>query len=229
MLRETVFNRVKSRVDALGLTISAVERMAFGANGTIRNWKRPDKAVLPRMDTLEILAPVLKTSAQWLMTGEGSQESLDHEAPDASLLTASGRATMAMDVPVLGTAAGSYQEGAFQIHGGVIDYVRRPPSLINARDLYALYVEGSSMEPQFFPGDLIYLSPHKKPRHGDIVVAQCKRADHEPIEATLGVFLKKNDKALVIGKRNPEGEKQIDISRLESMHRVLSLNELLGV
>lgn len=66
--------RVNQRLEALGMTRNAAEMLAFGKPGTIRNWERADKSVLPRVDTLVKLAPVLQTTTEWLLTGIGSPE-----------------------------------------------------------------------------------------------------------------------------------------------------------
>lgn len=212
------------------MSLAAAERLAFGTTGTVRNWKRPDKNVLPRMDTLESLAPVLQTTAQWLMYGD---DAVKTSSPANGLREATppllpSRSSMPMDVPVLGTAAGSHVGGAFEFEGGVVDYVRRPPAL-TGRDIFALYVEGSSMEPQYFPGDLIYVNPHKPPRAGEIVVVQMKQQDHSPIEATLGIYRRMTEKHLVLGKRNPAADIEIERGQIASIQKVMTMNELFGV
>lgn len=178
----------------------------------------------------------LRSSSQTvedLVSGLGDEPSVFLPRSDATPATQApplpSRNGMPLDVPVMGTAAGSLARGAFQLEGGVVDYVRRPPALIGARDIYALYVEGSSMEPQYFPGDLIYVNPHKPPRIGDIVVVQCRNGEHTPEEASLGIYRKRTEKAVTIGKRNPVAE--IDLSRdhVKDIHRVLTMNELFGV
>ena len=133
------------------------------------------------------------------------------------------------DVPVLGTAAGSHVGGAFQISGGAIDYVRRPPGLIGARDVYGLYVEGTSMEPQFFPGDLVYVHPHRPARVGDPIVVQTRLSHDADIEATIGIYRKQTEKHLVIQKHNPAAEVQILRNAGLSFHRIMRNNELYGV
>ena len=42
---------------------------------------------------------------------------------------------------------------------------------------YALRVEGPSMEPRFYHGDILIVDPKVDPRHGDFVIA--KRADSQ--------------------------------------------------
>ncbi|MBB3315138.1 phage repressor protein C with HTH and peptisase S24 domain [Rhizobium sp. BK181] len=136
---------------------------------------------------------------------------------------------MAKDVPVMGTAAGSHLRGAFQLSSEPVDYVRRPHTLINARNVYSLYVEGTSMEPQFQPGDLIYVHPDKPPRFGDAVVIQVQLGDSEAMEATIGIFSKRAPEMVTIRKHNPSAEIEIPRSTIVAIHKVLSVNELYGV
>jgi len=140
------------------------------------------------------------------------------------------RSEMPANVPVMGTAAGSLLSGAFQLQGGVIDYVRRPPALSGARDIYALYVEGSSMEPRYFPGELVYVNPHKPPRIGDTVIVQEGNGDASNISASIGVLHKRANGVVILRKYNPpNAEFNIDQTRISAIHRVLTPNELFGV
>lgn len=228
-IRHALLERIDQRLKALNMTRRAAEIKAFGKPDAIRNWSRKDKNVLPRMDTLAVLAPVLETTAAWLMYGVDTPTITGDATPATQVPPLPGRNTMPLDVPVMGTAAGSLARGAFQLEGGVVDYVRRPPALIGARDIYALYVEGSSMEPQYFPGDLIYVNPHKPPRIGDIVVVQCRNGEHTPEEASLGIYRKRTEKTVTIGKRNPVAEIDLARDHVKDIHRVLTTNELFGV
>jgi len=136
---------------------------------------------------------------------------------------------MAKDVPVMGTAAGSHLRGAFQLSSEPVDYVRRPHTLLNARNVYSLYVEGTSMEPQFQPGDLIYVHPDKPPRFGDAVVIQVQLADSHDMEATIGILSKRAPEIITIRKHNPSAEIEIPKATVIAIHKVLSVNELYGV
>ncbi|RYC10050.1 LexA family transcriptional regulator [Ciceribacter ferrooxidans] len=192
-----------------------------------------------RHDKIAVLAAAIRVDAAALGRNELVRLSPDDLAPapiagsDATVATSAPalppRQSMPLDIPVMGTAAGSLSRGAFQFEGGVVDYVRRPPALVGARDIYALFVEGSSMEPQFFPGDLIYVNPHRPPRIGDIVVVQCSNGEHAPNEASLGIYRRRSEKAVVIGKRNPVAEIELMRDHVTAIHRVLTMNELFGV
>ena len=68
--RQALLERIEQRLREKNLTRNAAEIMAFGKPGTIRNWSRKDKNVLPRKDSIEKLAPVLGVEAGWLMYGD---------------------------------------------------------------------------------------------------------------------------------------------------------------
>ncbi len=196
-------------------------------DGTTRN---------PRIDTIQKLAVALETSPEWLMGTSNETNAEANGSDDADKKSAAVSApefpvrhSMPLDVPVMGTAAGSLLRGAFQLEGGIVDYARRPPALTEARDIYALYVEGSSMEPQYFPGDLIYVSPHKPARPGDIVVVQCRNGEYDIHEATLGVYRKKSAEGVVIAKRNPAGtEVTIVHAHVKAVHRSIQTTSCLA-
>lgn len=74
-----LFARIMKRLaaDDVKLSASAASRKATGSPDTIRNLARDIQAGKERSmnaATLEALAPVLKTSVNWLLTGEGSEE-----------------------------------------------------------------------------------------------------------------------------------------------------------
>src|SRR5262245_57922724 len=78
---------------------------------------------------------------------------------------------LSKDVPVLGHAeCGS--DGVFTMNGEQIDQVRRPPGQMNRKGLYCIYASGSSMEPVYEQGDLVYVDPHRPPMAGRDVVIQ---------------------------------------------------------
>jgi phage repressor protein C with HTH and peptisase S24 domain len=139
-------------------------------------------------------------------------------------------AKMPNDVPVKGTAAGSHLRGAFQLEvDTIVDWVRRPPALMNATHAYALFVEGSSMEPRYQPGDLIFVHPDRPPRPGDTVVVQAQNSQHDPIEATIGTLRRRTEKAVVIAKLNPSADVEIRADTVKAIHKVLTTNDLFGV
>jgi phage repressor protein C with HTH and peptisase S24 domain len=245
-----LIERINQRLAALDKSVHHASVEATGAKETLR--KIVDGTTKnPRIDTVRKIATALETTAEWLM-GLTNVEPDSHQQAQAIVIDPTERKTaapsnpatgfplqvapvqlptrhdMPNDVIVRGTAAGSHLRGAFQIFGDVIDYVRRPPALMGARDVYALYVEGSSMEPQYFPGDLVYVHPGRPPRAGDVVIVQVGPSD-ENIEATIGIYRKQTANHFTIYKHNPAAEVSINRETIRSIHKVLSVNELFGV
>ncbi len=133
------------------------------------------------------------------------------------------------DVPVFGTAAGAV-EGAFQMNddGSPIDTVRRPDSLIGAKNVYALYVQSDSMIPQYKPGDLIYVHPDRPAQIGDSVVVLVRYADVEDIQVFLKCLARRTARKLVLEQHNPKGTIEIETKYVQAIQRVMTTNELLG-
>lgn len=249
-MQMTLAERIDRRLDAVGLKAQAASLKAGLSRDYLRSLKnRNPGAVMGsgRAEDIMRIARVLRTTPEWLLRGEGPEEAspppgqpapapafpaqaVQGDVRPANAPPLPARYELPNDVPVMGTAAGSLLRGAFQFEGGVVDYVRRPPGLINARDIYALYVEGASMEPQFNPGDLVYVNPHKPARFGDAVIVQMKHGEHEPEEATIGVFKERNAETIVVLKHNPPKTLiTLRRDRILAIHKVLTVNELFGL
>lgn len=155
------------------------------------------------------------------------------EAPGLTAnISRKGRAAqvnaMAIDVPVQGVAVGGAQ-GDFRFNGQVVDYVRRPPGIANLRNVYALWIHGDSMSPWNKDGDLIYVSPARPPGPGDHIVVQMQdTADGEPGIAMVKLLVGKTPTQLKLSQYNPHREFSLPLAKVKSIHKVLSLRELLG-
>lgn len=72
-----LLHRIQARLKAVSLSESAASKAAGLSADTIRNLRRDLGAGKPRSmnaASLEALAPILRTTPQWLLTGEGSEE-----------------------------------------------------------------------------------------------------------------------------------------------------------
>jgi SOS-response transcriptional repressor LexA len=141
---------------------------------------------------------------------------------------------MSRDLPIYGTAAGSNGDGAFFLNfGDMVDRAFRPPSLKGNTKAYGLYVEGQSMAPAFEHGSFIVADPTKKVRPGDYVVVVIMKGDDEHSEpmAYIKEFVKQTATELHLKQHNPPMPLVFPRSRVvpESMHRLLTLAELMGV
>lgn len=219
-MSKSIAQRVEEALERSGKTARAASLEATGKPDTIRNILRGVSAN-PRADTIRAIAVTLGVSSQWLLTGNDA-------APASPALPHPPRAALQMDIPVMGTAAANHLRGAFQFEGGVVDHVRRPPALSGARDVYALYVEGTSMEPRFRHGDLVFVHPHRPARIGDDVVVQIARNDGAT-KATIGRLVRRTGERVVIGKFNPAAEIELPAATVQAVHKVLDMAEIFGV
>lgn len=133
------------------------------------------------------------------------------------------------DVPVYGVAVGG-SEGEFVLNGQIVDYVRRPPGIAKARNVYAIFVIGSSMSPRFEEGEIVYVTPHKPPAIGDYVVVQMvgKTEDDNGVALIKRLERRSGDRVL-LSQFNPPAELELDRESIKAMHVVMRWNELLGV
>ncbi len=128
-------------------------------------------------------------------------------------------------IPVMGVGEGG-GEGKSLWNGEIVDYVARPPALSGAPNGYATYVIGTSMEPRYHPGELIYVHPGKPVTAGAYVLVQLKPpAEGEPPLALIKRLVKKVGNRIVLEQFNPP--KQFDVSAREivSIHRVVGSGE----
>lgn len=128
-------------------------------------------------------------------------------------------------LPVYGMAVAG-DDGRFELNGQRIADVLCPPGLENVRDAYAVYVHGSSMEPRYYPGETVWVHPHKPVSRGDFVVAQIR--NDEPGEPPLGFvkqFISRNSRELLLEQFNPpEGQDRImrfPADRVISVHKIV--------
>jgi hypothetical protein len=59
-------------------------------------------------------------------------------------------------------------------------------------------------------------------------VVQCRNGDTRP-RVFAGIYRKRTEKAITIGKRNPVAEIELARDHVKDIHRVLTTNELFGV
>jgi phage repressor protein C with HTH and peptisase S24 domain len=132
------------------------------------------------------------------------------------------------DIPILGHAeCGS--DGAFTLNGDTIDIVRRPPGLLNRKGIYCIYAEGSSMEPVYEAGDLIYVDPHRPPRAGrDVVIQLVAKGPGGEERCFLKRLVRRSGSKWRVKQFNPEKEFVLDDKDVRAVHLVLKNQELMG-
>ncbi len=143
---ESVLARIESRLKEVGLSAHAASREA-GKPDAIRNLQRAVKNKDRRgiaTDTLAALAPVLKTTAAWLLEGTGEA---------AQGIWAAGRPLAVFGE--VGPGAEIKPDFERVPHEGLYEIELPFPVPAGA---VALHIEGDSMWPRYDPGDaVIYL------------------------------------------------------------------------
>lgn len=190
--------------------------------------------VSPRADTLVALERALELPPGTLvaLVGGGAATPAQAAGPAGEVSAAPveppDTLRLPRDVPVLGTALGG-AAGSFEFNGEIVDYVRRPPALVAVRGLYAIYVVGSSMEPEHRQGDLRFVHPGKPAGIGDSVVIQVRAHEHAPIEAYIKHLARRTAVAIHAEQLNPKAAIDFRLSHVVAVHKVLTLNELFGL
>lgn len=152
-----------------------------------------------------------------------------HEVRPALHAPSTSIAAMPMDVPVLGSAQGGV-DGFIEMGGEPVDRVRRAPGIASNRNVFALYINGDSMEPRFQSGELIYVNPNRQPRVGDYVVVEFKPLlPHDPWRALVKRLVRRTATRLVLSQCNPACEMEFATDEVLRVSYVMTTNDLFGV
>jgi phage repressor protein C with HTH and peptisase S24 domain len=188
----------------------------------------------------------LKIDPAWLIFGQGSMvrgedaalpadeafAGLDEDMPVNARLSSAEAPdfqVFARDIPILGSAECG-QDGVFTLNtGDPIDFVRRPPGQATRRGIYCIYAQGSSMEPVYEAGDLIYVDPHQPPKPGrDVVIQLRKQSEAGEPRYFLKRLVKHTSTQWRVKQFNPEKEIVLEEREVAAIHLVLKNHELMG-
>lgn len=165
-----------------------------------------------------------------LAAGETEQDNLPEVIPAPNTPLPPMRQEMAKDVPVYGTTLGGDGQGEFHFNGEVIDYVRRPPRLVGRKDVFVLYVQGSSMSPWREPGQMVYLEQNRPPRPGEYIVIEMAPSPGEEVKPAMIKRLVSTSPARIrLRQYNPDKEFDVDRTKVRAIYRVMDWDELMGV
>ena len=209
---KTVSDRVRERRLALklsqpqlakkagGITYQAIQQLEAGG-GTKH---------------LVAIARALGVSAEWLQDGSGP-------APSGKITPS--RSSLAEKLKVLGMAECG-ADGWSLWNGDVIDMVDRPASLAGVALAYGVYVVGGSMEPRYFPGELVLIHPGKPVTLGAFVLVQKKpKQDGDPPLAVIKRLIKRTASKITLEQFNPAKSFDIRSDDIVSIHRVVGASE----
>lgn len=232
LLRE----RLRERLDAAGKSPHAVSR-AIGANpGYVRDLLDPDKTSTPSAVKLQALAGELETTTDYLLgKAEGPTQPLSEvgfrDVPAAWRGHGEGRGER---IPVFGTGYCDdleipddgqvirVEQTLFEPEH-VVQMIERPAALWAAKDAYAIYFHGSSMEPRFDQGGIGIVNPARPPAPGDCVVVQLNDGSTADVVHVLVKRLVRQTASYVdLEQFNPPLTFRIDRKRVARMHLILT-------
>jgi len=160
------------------------------------------------------IARALGVTAEWLQDGVGPSPSK----------TAPARPGAADKLKVLGMAECG-ADGWSLWNGDVIDLIERPASLIGVPNAYAVYVVGASMEPRYFPGEVVHIHPGRPVDLGAFVLVQRRgKAGDAPL-AVIKRLVKRTASKITLEQFNPPKLFDIKAGDIVSIHRVVGSGE----
>jgi hypothetical protein len=153
-----------------------------------------------------------------------------------------GVGAMPRDIPIYGTALGGELrtedlgnkpvnvEQSVLDQSEIIGYLRRPLALQDRKDLYGVYVSGSSMYPRFADGEAALVDPKRPPMIGDDVVIQMVDSDGSDGERVTLVLIKRllrrSASFIELEQFNPPISFRINAKQVRAVHRIVPAAEL---
>ena len=123
------------------------------------------------------------------------------------------------DLPVMGTVKGG-AGGSYFNDGEAKEYVVRPPALAGVSNAFALYVDGESMEPRYYAGEMLYVNPNRPLTRGCFVAVEM--ADGQCL---IKQFVRRSDDHVVLAQFNPPKEIRLPAARLKRILRITGSGE----
>jgi phage repressor protein C with HTH and peptisase S24 domain len=231
-------HRLRQAMQLRGIGSGAeLARLTHQNEVTVRSHVNGTRDVSKR--AAEAYSRALAIDAAWLIYGHGtaprapSSDGDDVGGPSNVRFSSSETPDfrfLSKDIPVLGSAeCGS--DGVITLNTGEpIDFVRRPPGQVNRKGIYCIYAAGSSMEPVYEEGDLIYVDPHRPPRAGrDVVIQLVAKGARGEERYFLKRLVRRSGSKWRLKQFNPEKEIVLDEKDVAAVHLVLKNQELMGL
>ncbi|MEO3997207.1 S24 family peptidase [Mesorhizobium sp. CAU 1732] len=207
--------RIRQRLDETGRSASEVSLACGYGTDFIRDFLTGRKKKI-NSEALARIAHELGTTVAWLLGDDDAIQEAGDTQPAQQM------------VPVYGMAAGS-RLGAAHHETEIIEWVPAPPGLARVRDAYMLYVDGVSMYPRFKHRDPIFVAPHQPAWPGDDVVILIRNSRTGEYQTWVKELVTINPDEIVTKQYNPGDEIHFNRSEVIEMHRILPLNEIVGL
>lgn len=220
----TSLNPLRSYRRRAGLTLDRLARAVGTTAAQISKLEKGERRLT--VDWIARLAPPLGIDMADLLSGP-TPPSPSHSLPVGDLLPGGDAALASLPaagdprdfIPVRSAGRGGTEQEMF-LEDGPIDYVRRPPSLAQVRDAYAIYVVGDSMQPRFRPGQILHINPFKPPQPGSgVVVTKTSGA------VLIKEYVRHDGHGLHVRQYNPAETLLYPAAEIAAVHTVVGLQE----
>lgn len=134
------------------------------------------------------------------------------------------------DIEEKGVTVGGFgdDESAFELNGETIDYVRRPPGIIGRKNVFALRVSNTSMEPKYDDGDRVYAEKRHPAVRDYVVVELHPLGDGRPSKSYIKRLVAMDAAKITVEQYNPRGLLEFGRHEIKQLYRVIPEKELRG-
>lgn len=156
-------------------------------------------------------AAALRVSEAWLLTGEGAPPVDDANDPLPPHQRTTGQQIVAVPAREVvdttkrlsvysGAQGGS---GRLIISSEIVDRVEMPTKLRDVQGAYGLMIDGESMQPEYWPGDVAWVNPNLRPARGRNHIFYHTPPDGQEAEAIVKRLNDWNDREWHLEQWNP--------------------------
>lgn len=147
---------------------------------------------------------------------------LDGRQPTPDTSMSGRRETLAAgprDLPIRGNGRGG-ANGLFMDNGAIQGMVERPAQLNGVPSAFAIYMNGDSMEPRYFQGEILYINPLKPVRPGDFVLIELENE-----EAYVKRLVRRAGGKIICKQLNPAKEISFPANHVRHVYRIIGSGE----
>lgn len=238
--REALRQRLRDRLHDRRMSPRKLS-LAIGANHAYVSQILAGKGGMPSADRILRMAEELDTTADYLLgDAKDPAQPRGEVSVGDRLLPWNGPEPGEPGIPLVGTGdCADLEVTDSEGHEVAIErstfdpeyhvrYISRPPALRGAKDLYAIYYHGSSMEPRFEQGEVGIVDPLRPPRPGDYVVVQLNTGkSDEVISVLVKRLVRLTAKELLLEQFNPPLTFALPRNRVARVHRIVPQTDLL--
>lgn len=210
-------NNIKKIRKKIGMSAAELARRIGMEPAALRRYDRGE--LYPRMDIAMRIADVLGCSVEDLRGDRPHPRDLppipsqEPQKPQPTSLPEHPEGKL----PLYAYAAGSL-DGEEVLFNSPYDYITRPPFIGSEANAYAVRVIGTSMEPRYFAGEVVYAVRGMPPRQGDFVVIQITSDDG--LRAMVKQFVSIDNDVLRLKQFNPQQEIRIDREKVHALDTI---------